>query len=87
MQTIKDAFKLPVGYSDHTKGNVVGVSAVAMGASVIEKHFTLDRNMEEPDFFVSSTPDELKQLVTDIRNIESAMGDGRKQGTLTEKNF
>lgn len=85
MLTIRDAFKLPVGYSDHTLGNIVSVSAVAMGAKIIEKHFTLDKNMKGPDHRASSTPDQFKKLVDDIRNIEYAMGDGRKIPTKAEK--
>lgn len=87
MNTIRDAFKLPVGYSDHTLGNTVAIAAVAMGAKVIEKHFTLDKNMEGPDHKASSTPEEFKQMVTEIRNIEKAMGDGRKLPTKVEKNI
>lgn len=85
MRTIKDAFKLPVGYSDHTSGSSVSVAAVAMGAKVIEKHFTLDKNMEGPDHQASLNPKEFKLLVKEIRNIEAAMGDGRKIPTDTEK--
>jgi N-acetylneuraminate synthase/N,N'-diacetyllegionaminate synthase len=85
MNTIRDAFKLSVGYSDHTLGNTVAIAAVAMGASVLEKHFTLDKNMEGPDHKASSTPDEFKLLVTEIRNIEKAMGDGRKVPTAVER--
>ena len=85
MLTIRDAFKLPVGYSDHTLGNIVSVSAVAMGAKIIEKHFTLDKNMQGPDHKASSTPDQFQKLVKDIRNIECAMGDGRKIPTTAEK--
>jgi sialic acid synthase SpsE len=85
MNTIREAFKLPVGYSDHTLGNTVAIAAVAMGAKVIEKHFTLDKNMEGPDHRASSTPDEFKSLVTEIRNIEKAMGDGRKVPTAAER--
>lgn len=85
MQTIKAAFKLPVGYSDHTLGNSVSVAAVALGAKVIEKHFTLDKKMEGPDHKASLDPEEFKSLVTEIRNIETAMGDGRKVPANIEK--
>lgn len=85
MQTIKEAFKLPVGYSDHTLGNTVAVAAVAMGARVVEKHFTLDKALEGPDHKASSTPEEFGLLVKEIRNIEEAMGDGRKVPTAEEK--
>lgn len=85
MNTIQDAFKLPVGYSDHTLGSTVAIAAVAMGAKVIEKHFTLDKNMEGPDHKASSTPDEFKEYVQAIRNIEKAMGNGVKEPTKVEK--
>lgn len=85
MNTIRDAFKLPVGYSDHTLGNTVAIAAVAMGARVVEKHFTLDKNMEGPDHKASSTPDEFKEYVKAIRDIEVAMGNGEKVPTKVEK--
>lgn len=85
MNTIRDAFKLPVGYSDHTLGNTVATAAVAMGAKVIEKHFTLDKNLEGPDHKASSDPKEFALLVREIRNIEAAMGDGKKEATKVEK--
>lgn len=85
MQTIKDAFKVSVGYSDHTKGFEIAIAAVAMGATVIEKHFTLDRNMPGPDHKASLEPDELKAMVKAIRNIEIAMGDGIKQPSPSEQ--
>lgn len=84
MITLKKEFGFPVGYSDHTLGIEVSVAAVAMGASVIEKHFTLDRNMEGPDHKASILPDELGQLVRCIRNIEKAIGDGVKQASSSE---
>ena len=85
MNTIRDAFKLPVGYSDHTLGSTVAVAAVAMGAKVVEKHFTLDKNMEGPDHKASSTPEEFKEYVKAIRDIETAMGNGEKVPTTVEK--
>ena len=85
MSTIREAFKLPVGYSDHTLGNTVAVAAVAMGARVIEKHFTLDKDMEGPDHKASSNPEEFSALVREIRNIEAAMGTGIKEATPIEK--
>ena len=85
MDTIKEAFKLPVGYSDHTLGNTVSIAAVAMGATVIEKHFTLDKNMEGPDHLASSSPEEFASLVKEIRNIEVSMGNGKKEATKVEK--
>ena len=84
MKTIQEAFKCPVGYSDHTIGSEVAVAAVAMGATIIEKHFTLDKEMEGPDHKASSTPQELKVYVQAIRNIEKAMGDGCKVPTNIE---
>ncbi len=79
MQSIKNAFGVAVGYSDHTTGIEVAIAAVAMGATVIEKHFTLDRNMPGPDHQASLEPGELKSMVTAIRNIEIALGDGIKR--------
>lgn len=85
MQTLHDAFKLPVGYSDHTLGIHIPIAAVAMGACVIEKHFTLNRNMEGPDHKASLEPQELKEMVQRIREINEAMGDGIKQESLSEQ--
>ncbi len=84
MQTLKDEFGLEVGYSDHTKGIEVPVAAVAMGATIIEKHFTLDRNMEGPDHKASLEPDELKNMVRSIRHIEEAIGSGTKKPSPSE---
>lgn len=84
MLTIKEAFKVDVGYSDHTLGIEVPISAVALGANIIEKHFTLDRDMEGPDHKASLTPIELKEMVKSIRNIELALGDGIKKPTTSE---
>jgi len=86
MLTMKEAFKLPVGYSDHTIGIEIPIAAVALGAKVIEKHFTLDRNMKGPDHRASIEPDELKIMVRSIRNIELAMGDGIKRCNKSEEN-
>lgn len=85
MQTLKAAFKCQVGYSDHTMGIEVPIAAVALGAEIIEKHFTLDKNMEGPDHKASLDPQELKQMVTSIRNIEKAMGDGIKRPNASEQ--
>ena len=85
MKTLRDAFGVEVGYSDHTKGIEVPIAAVAMGASVIEKHFTLDRNMEGPDHKASLEPQELKQMVDSIRHIEAALGSGDKRPSPSEK--
>lgn len=84
MKTMRDRFGLEVGYSDHTKGIEVPVAAVALGAKVIEKHFTLDRNMEGPDHKASLEPDELKEMVSSIRHIEKAMGTGDKTPSKSE---
>lgn len=85
MNNIKKAFGLDVGYSDHTAGIEVPIAAVALGATIIEKHFTLDRNLEGPDHQASLEPNELKSMVTAIRHIELAMGDGIKQPAISEK--
>ncbi len=79
METMRIRFGLPLGYSDHTNGTEVAVAAAALGAEIIEKHFTLDKTMEGPDHKASLNPDELKSLVFQIRNIELAMGDGIKK--------
>ncbi len=84
MQTLEVAFKLPVGYSDHTLGIEVPVAAVAMGAKIIEKHFTLDKNLPGPDHKASLEPNELKEMVKTIRNIEVALGDGIKKPNKSE---
>lgn len=85
MQTMKETFGVKVGYSDHTKGIEISLAAAALGAVVIEKHFTLSREMEGPDHKASLEPDELKELVSAIRHIEQAMGDGVKQPSASEK--
>lgn len=85
MITLKNKFGCEVGYSDHTNGIEIPVAAVAMGASVIEKHFTLDKNMVGPDHKASLEPEELKQMVLSIRNVESALGNGIKQPSMAEK--
>lgn len=85
LQTMKRAFKLPVGYSDHTLGIEVSVAAVTLGAEIIEKHFTLSKDMEGPDHKASLEPEELKAMVSSIRNIEKAMGNGKKNIRMSEK--
>ena len=85
MKAIEKEFGVKVGYSDHTLGIEVPIAAVAMGADVIEKHFTLDRNMEGPDHKASLEPDELLEMVKSIRNIEKALGDGVKRITESER--
>lgn len=85
MNTIKEILNVEVGYSDHTLGIEVPIAAVAMGAKVIEKHFTLDKNMEGPDHKASLEPNELTNMITAIRNIEKALGNGIKQPSESEK--
>jgi N-acetylneuraminate synthase/N,N'-diacetyllegionaminate synthase len=84
MHTMAQAFDVPVGFSDHTMGIEIPIAAVALGACVIEKHFTLDRDMPGPDHKASLEPDELAQLVRDIRSVEKAVGNGIKQPTESE---
>jgi N,N'-diacetyllegionaminate synthase len=84
MRTIGDTLGVKVGYSDHTSGIEVAIAAVALGATVIEKHFTLDRNLPGPDHQASLEPVELKEMVVAIRNIEKAMGDGVKRPSPSE---
>ncbi|MCR2057364.1 N-acetylneuraminate synthase [Campylobacter helveticus] len=84
IKTLKEAFKLKVGYSDHTKGIVAALGAVALGAVVIEKHFTLDKTMEGPDHKASLEPSELKELCEGIRTLEKALGNGIKKASKSE---
>lgn len=84
MLTLKEKFQTDVGYSDHTMGTEISVAAVAMGAAIIEKHFTLSRSMEGPDQKASLEPQEFKAMVSAIRNIELAMGDGDKKPMQSE---
>lgn len=85
MMTIKDTVGVQVGYSDHTLGIEVAVAAVALGARVIEKHFTLDKNMSGPDHKASLDPDELKYMVNAVRNVEMALGSRAKKASPSEK--
>lgn len=85
MLTLRDAFHVPVGYSDHTKGIEVPAAAVSLGAEIIEKHFTLDHNMEGPDHKASLEPEELCAMVKAVRNIEKALGNGVKTASDSEK--
>lgn len=85
METLRQTFKLPVGLSDHTLGITIPIAAVASGACVIEKHFTLDKNLAGPDHKASLEPDELKRMVKSIRDVEKAMGDGIKRPTQEEE--
>lgn len=84
MQTMKENFNLKVGYSDHTQGIEVSLAAVALGAEIIEKHFTLDKTMEGPDHKASLDPEELCKLVQEIRKIEKAIGTGEKIPSKSE---
>jgi len=85
MEAIRQKYGVEVGYSDHTKGIEVPIAAVALGATIIEKHFTLDRNMEGPDHKASLEPDELKAMVLAIRNIEKALGNPEKKVSESER--
>jgi len=85
MQTLKNVFKLPVGFSDHTLSIIIPVVVVALGAVVVEKHFTLDRNLPGPDHKASLEPPELKKMIEAIRNVEKALGDGIKRPSKEEE--
>lgn len=85
MKQMRTAFKKQVGYSDHTVGIEVPIAAVALGAEIIEKHFTLDKNMEGPDHKASLEPLELSQMICSIRHIEKSLGDGNKKRTASEQ--
>ena len=85
MQTMRQEFNVAVGYSDHTLGIEVDIAAVTMGASIIEKHFPLDKAMKGPDHKASLDPAELKAMVTSIRNVENALGDGIKLPSRSEQ--
>lgn len=84
MQTIANAFDVAVGYSDHTAGTSIPIAAIALGATVIEKHLTLDTSMEGPDHRSSLEPDQFKEMINSIRAIEQALGDGIKRPTASE---
>jgi sialic acid synthase SpsE len=84
MLTLKAAFGLPVGYSDHTPGIEIAIAAVAMGAEIIEKHFTLDRLLPGPDHAASLEPEEFRKMVVAIRNVEAALGSGIKAPAACE---
>ncbi len=86
MLTIKNKFNVEIGYSDHTQGIEIAIASVAIGAKIIEKHFTLDKKMAGPDHIASLEPDELKAMVNSIRNIEKAFGDGIKRPSKSEIN-
>lgn len=84
MHTLATCFGYPVGYSDHTLGEVVSLAAVSLGACVIEKHFTLDRSLPGPDHKASSEPNELRRLIQGVRTVEAALGNGRKRPVAAE---
>jgi N-acetylneuraminate synthase len=86
MATLARSFRVPTGYSDHTTGLEVSLAAVALGACVLEKHFTLDRSLPGPDQVASLEPDELAALVRGVRRVEAALGDGRKRPAPCERN-
>lgn len=85
IDTLRRAFRLPIGLSDHTLGTAVALAAVALGACVVEKHFTLDRRMAGPDHHASLEPEELRQLVRGIRTVEAALGNGKKEPAAAER--
>lgn len=87
MDTLRSAFNLPTGYSDHTTGIAIPIAAVARGATMIEKHFTLDRRMEGPDHAASLEPGELREMVESIRAVEDSFGDPIKGPTAGEQNI
>jgi N-acetylneuraminate synthase len=84
IETMRQSFNLPVGYSDHTDGISIAIAAVARGAEIVEKHFTLDKNLAGPDHKASLEPFELKLMVDSIREVEAALGDGVKKPTISE---
>ncbi|MBM3527055.1 MAG: N-acetylneuraminate synthase [Alphaproteobacteria bacterium] len=84
MTTMRDSLRLPVGYSDHSVGDHIAIAAVALGAVMIEKHFTLDRRLPGPDHRASLEPSELKSMIEKIRAVEAALGDGVKQPVAAE---
>ena len=85
MLELQEQYHVQVGYSDHTRGIEVPIAAVALGATVIEKHFTLDRNLPGPDHKASLEPEELKAMVSAIRHIEQALGNGHKAVSRSEQ--
>jgi len=84
MKTIQNKLQVAIGYSDHSEGIEISIAAVALGATIIEKHFTTNRNLPGPDHKTSLEPSELKSMISAIRNIESALGDGNKKLTPSE---
>jgi sialic acid synthase SpsE len=86
LKTIKEAFNIKVGYSDHTADKLASVSAAALGATVIEKHFTLNKTFDGPDHASSLNPEELKEMISDIKKVSSMLGDGKKVPQKSELN-
>jgi N-acetylneuraminate synthase len=86
MATMSDAFRIPVGYSDHSSGIEIAIAAAALGATIIEKHFTIDRKLPGPDHVASLEPDELREMIRAIRAVEAALGDGIKRPAPSEAN-
>ena len=86
MKSLSTAFNTPIGYSDHTLGIEVSIAAVSLGASIIEKHLTLDKSLPGPDHRASLEPKEFGKMVRAIRNIEKSMGDGVKRAVIKEQN-
>ncbi|MBC8226488.1 MAG: N-acetylneuraminate synthase family protein [Gammaproteobacteria bacterium] len=84
ISTLKNEFNLPTGYSDHSEGIIIPIAASAIGVSVIEKHFTLDKAMEGPDHLASLEPTDLREMIIAIRSIETAMGNGEKIASSSE---
>jgi N,N'-diacetyllegionaminate synthase len=84
METLREVFGLPVGYSDHTNGTLISIAAVALGAVVLEKHFTLDNRLAGPDHQASIEPAELAQMVVSVRSIERSLGSGEKAPCASE---
>jgi N,N'-diacetyllegionaminate synthase len=85
IETLAQTFGVPAGYSDHTDGIAIALAAAARGAAIVEKHFTLDRSLPGPDHRASLEPAELERMVREIRAIESALGDGRKEPAASER--
>ena len=85
MESMAKVFGTPVGYSDHTEGSAISIAAVALGACIIEKHFTLDRSLPGPDHAMSLEPHQLKELINDVRTAQIALGDGIKQPHESER--
>ena len=84
METLRKYFNISVGYSDHTMGIAIPIAAVSLGATIIEKHFTLDKSLDGPDHMASLEPDELKEMIRAIRKVEASIGEPIKEPTPSE---